>query len=215
LRQYGYLAGDKAAGFQADQLAKKMVAAPPEEIESVYRDAALRPKVFKAIFATFLGDKVSKAKIRQRALDLKVHPEESDVCVEVYIESLELAKLVSVEGDQIVHASSTPQLTTPEPDATDTSEQEDQEQSENRVGSNAPTTETNPGGEDQAEPNPPGSSAESLQGKDSAQTETEASRQNLGVAPRAIFNVNVTLDSSLDTEKLAKQLEILKKFGAI
>src|SRR5690348_11097490 len=46
LRQFGYLTGDKATGFQADQLAKKMVAAPPEEIESVYRDAALRPKVF-------------------------------------------------------------------------------------------------------------------------------------------------------------------------
>ena len=33
--------------------------------------------------------------------------------------------------------------------------------------------------------------------------------------PRAVFNVNVTLDSSLDTEKLQKQLELLKRFGAI
>jgi hypothetical protein len=38
-----------------------------------------------------------------------------------------------------------------------------------------------------------------------------------GVAsgPRAVFNVNVTLDSSLDIEKLQKQLELLKRFGAI
>ena len=33
--------------------------------------------------------------------------------------------------------------------------------------------------------------------------------------PRAVFNVNVTLDSSLDIEKLQKQLEVLKRFGAI
>ena len=33
--------------------------------------------------------------------------------------------------------------------------------------------------------------------------------------PRAVFNVNVTLDSSLDIEKLQKQLELLKRFGAI
>lgn len=32
---------------------------------------------------------------------------------------------------------------------------------------------------------------------------------------RAVFNVNVTLDSSLDTEKLERQLKLLKKFGAI
>jgi hypothetical protein len=30
-----------------------------------------------------------------------------------------------------------------------------------------------------------------------------------------VFNVNVTLDSSLDIEKLQKQLELLKRFGAI
>ena len=33
--------------------------------------------------------------------------------------------------------------------------------------------------------------------------------------PRAVFNVNVSLDSSLDIEKLQKQLELLKRFGAI
>jgi hypothetical protein len=32
---------------------------------------------------------------------------------------------------------------------------------------------------------------------------------------RAIFHVNVNLDSSLDTEKLQKQLELLKHYGAI
>jgi hypothetical protein len=33
--------------------------------------------------------------------------------------------------------------------------------------------------------------------------------------PGAVFNINVTLDSSLDIEKLSKQLELLKRFGAI
>lgn len=33
--------------------------------------------------------------------------------------------------------------------------------------------------------------------------------------PRAVFHVNVNLDASLDTEKLQKQLDLLKKYGAI
>jgi hypothetical protein len=34
-------------------------------------------------------------------------------------------------------------------------------------------------------------------------------------SPRAVFNVNVSLDSSLDTDKLERQLKLLKRFGAI
>jgi hypothetical protein len=32
---------------------------------------------------------------------------------------------------------------------------------------------------------------------------------------RAVFHVNVSLDSSLDTEKLERQLRLLRKYGAI
>ena len=35
------------------------------------------------------------------------------------------------------------------------------------------------------------------------------------VRPRAAIQVNVTLDSSLDTEKLEKQLALLGKYGAL
>jgi hypothetical protein len=44
---------------------------------------------------------------------------------------------------------------------------------------------------------------------------TKAPKVNVQSGPRAVFNVNVTLDSSLDIEKLQKQLELLKRFGAI
>lgn len=76
LKQYGFLKGDTKSNFFADELAKKIAAAPPEELVPLYRQAMLKPTVFKKLFDTFHGDTISKAKLKQRAADLKVHPDE-------------------------------------------------------------------------------------------------------------------------------------------
>lgn len=213
LRQYGYLTGDKATGFLADGLAKKLVAAPPEEMEAVYREAVLRPKVLKSIFDTFIGDKVSRAKLRQRALDLKVHPEEADACIDVYIESLGIAKLISVDGDQIQHVSTAPSSAqSSAPEASDKEPKHEQNVVEDDGGGSAVVARAtaNGGGVADHPPQATGESETSPQQGFKGGTELPGSGP-----PRAIFNVNVTLDSSLDTEKLAKQLELLKRYGAI
>ncbi|UPG94309.1 hypothetical protein [Luteibacter aegosomatissinici] len=52
-------------------------------------------------------------------------------------------------------------------------------------------------------------------GADGDQEPTGKVKATAGATPRAVFHVNVSLDSSLDTEKLEKQLALLKRYGAI
>jgi hypothetical protein len=103
LKQYGFLKGDVKTNFSADNLAKKIVAAPSEELVPLYRQAMLKPTIFKKLFDTFHGDAVSKAKLKQRAADLKVHPDETSTCVDLYISGMVTACLVIVDGDQVTH----------------------------------------------------------------------------------------------------------------
>lgn len=91
LKQFGLMTGDTKSHFSADVLAKKIAAAPSEELIPLFRQAALKPTVFKALFETFHGDTVSKAKLKQRVADLKVHPDETGNCVEVYVASMSTA----------------------------------------------------------------------------------------------------------------------------
>jgi hypothetical protein len=187
LKQYGFLKGDNKAGFSADELAKQIVAAPAGEMHTHYRRAALRPKIFKALFDTFHGDIVTKAKLRQRAADLNVHPEELDACVETYVAAMELAGLASVDGDQVKHRSVA-----------------DIEQLAASV-----DEDRNDSGGDADEAEDEGNGIPGSEGPEDEDIEAPLERA------KAIFHVNVNLDSSLDTDKLAKQLELLKRFGAI
>lgn len=189
MKQYGFLEGEQKIGYIAGGLAKKIDAAPPEEILPLYQEAVLRPNIFKAIFDTYHGDTISRAKLKQRAADLNVHPDETEKCVDIYIESLQFAKLVEADGDLIRH-----QTNKSLSNGSDTSSSK--EISEEPSLEEADTTENS---RSSASPNNSGNPVE--------MGET--------VKPRAVFNVNVTLDSSLDIEKLSKQLELLKRFGAI
>jgi hypothetical protein len=59
---------------------------------------------------------------------------------------------------------------------------------------------------------------ESTDGEEAVEEEDEsapARKAPKGSPPRAVFTVNVQLDASLDTEKLEKQLALLKKYGAL
>ncbi len=204
LKQYGFLKGDTKSNFSADDLAKKIVAAPPEELVPLYRQAILKPTVFKKLFDTFHGDLVSKAKLKQRAADLNVHPEETATCIDLYISGMETAGLVTIEEDQVKHLASSEV------------ESVSAVNIEGEVGSE--TTEDLSEGDDAthiSSDNEDGASAEVDTNGNEAKTKPLRPGSNSNISPRAVFNVNVTLDSSLDIEKLQKQLELLKRFGAI
>ena len=204
LKQYGFLKGDAKSNFSADDLAKKIAAAPPEELIPLYRQSVLKPTVFKKLFDTFHGDTVSKAKLKQRAADLKVHPDETATCVDLYVSGMETAGLVTIEGEQVKHLASSDlesafvenSASEDVPEAAEDSSESDETQITSPADGDGASTELHAVGDEEiAKPHVPGG--------------------NTQLGPRAVFNVNVTLDSSLDTEKLQKQLELLKRYGAI
>jgi hypothetical protein len=204
MKQYGFVAGDTKVGFSAADPAKRLVHAPPEELQSHFRDAVLRPKVFKGLFDTFHGDAVSRARLKQRAANLNVHPDETESCVEIYIKSAQFAGLVSPDGDSYRHA---PNATTGgfSPETTDEDEGDtqsgDSDSGEKEEGAPDSATQDN------------GSAGAQEPKRDSNANDDRVAGD--AVRPRAVISINVTLDSSLDTDKLQKQLEILKKYGAI
>jgi hypothetical protein len=192
LKQYGFIEGDRKSGFKATELAKKLSSAPPGESEVLLKSPALLPIIFKKIFDTYQNDTVSRAKLKQRASELKVHPDETETCVKIYLKSLELAKLLTVNGDQITH--STIYLEPTDIESTTIDEE---------LGVDAYSKNFKETLDDQKQ--------STEKHNDSSDSESIEIVQK----PRAVFNVNISLDSSMDIEKLAKQLELLKKFGAI
>ncbi|WP_157977940.1 hypothetical protein [Paraburkholderia kururiensis] len=205
LRQYGFLKGDAKSNFSADELAKQIVAAPQEELIPLYRRAVLKPVVFKKLFDTFHGDTVTKSKLKQRAADLKVHPDETETCVDLYVSGLTTAGLVTVEGDRVTHMTSDDASAMP---VGIPAEDMNPDLPASALTDVAETGQSNPSvdmGNEAAAGNGNGANI-------AAATPSMGTTQS---GPRAVFNVNVTLDSSMDIEKLQKQLELLKRFGAI
>lgn len=201
LKQYGLLDGDNKSNYVASELAKKIVAAPADELVPLYRKSMLRPTVFRKLFDTFHGDTVTKSKLKQRVADLQVHPDETTACVELYVAGMVTAKLASVDGEQVTHVASSdvdaPVAIESERGQTDDGDPEDGQQG---TADEAVEFASSDGETPESDPERTGSKPTKPVGP---------------LAPRAIFNVNVTLDSSLDIEKLQKQLELLKRFGAI
>lgn len=205
LKQYGLMTGDTKSCFSAAELAKRISASPQEEVIPLYRHAALKPAVFKALFETYHGDTVSKAKLKQRAADLKVHPDETGNCVELYVASMATALLVTIAGDQVTHLASAEAAAPAEVVA----ERDEPSAEEAKV----PATGYPAMGND-AETNaaiPQVAATAAAKGGVGVAQET-AER---GLVPRAVFNVNVTLDASLDVDKLEKQLALLRRYGAL
>lgn len=184
LKQYGLLEGT-SKGYSATALAKRIASAPPSETQTSLREAALSPTIFKQLFDTYHTDSVTKAKLKQRAAELQVHPDETERCIEIYCATILVSGLGFAEGDKISHAS-------PQSTSTDTSI--------NSTFSETPTADSLTG---------------SSQTDVIANVEPEVELPEAMRPMKAVFNVNVTLDSSLDTEKLERQLQLLKRYGAI
>lgn len=192
LKQYGLLEG-KPEAYKATELAKAINAAPPDEVYKLYREACLKPRVFRVLFDTFHGDTTSLAKLRQQASSAGVHPDQSERCATLFAESAAFAKLGNLSGDTLVLTNETI-ASALNPDA---------------AGS---LFESN--GNDSERPTEDGIAEKPLGGdNDSAAADSSPKYQSR--AARAVIQVNVSIDSSLDTEKLEKQLALLRKYGAI
>lgn len=185
LRQYGLLQGD-AKGYDATELAKQINAAPIEELTPLLRAAALNPTIFRGLFETFHGDSFPRSKIKQRAADLNVHPDESENCAEIYLAAMSTAGIVSTDGEQIIHISSADVSTPAQSDGFD-----------------------DPAGVSEG--------AYSSEKVDGDKVEAAFADEQVvgGRTHRAVVNVNLTVDSTMDVEKLERQLRLLKQFGAL
>jgi hypothetical protein len=189
LKQYGLMDGSSKA-YDATPLAKAIKAAPKEELPPLIAQAALMPPIFKSLFDTFHGGEFTRAKLKQRASDLHVHPDSAEKCVNIYVTTLGFANLLKAEGDKILHVhaslASSEIARLPAPDDQKLGKDEEEEEEE-ALGPNGQTP-PDEGGDIASHPN---------------------------MRPRAVFQVNVALDASLDTDKLERQLALLKKYGAI
>jgi len=186
LRQYGLLTGQSTA-LDATPLARQLKTAAEDEKRALIKQAALRPEVFKGLFETFHGDSIPIGKLRQRAAELGVHPDTAAKCAEIYVNTLAFVGLVERIGDDVRHV-----------DAAGV-----------EVGNEATEDQEAPDLEVDGPSGPGETGAAEL-----------SQRQDAGVPPprgRGVATVQVTIavDSTMDTEKLEKQLELLKRYGAL
>src|SRR6266496_3026903 len=100
LKQYDLMQGESTA-YDATELARSINSAPQDELSPLLHKAFLHPKIFKALFETFQNDTVSRAKIRQQALKLNVHPDSADKCVDLFVESAVYAGVASEKDGEI------------------------------------------------------------------------------------------------------------------
>jgi hypothetical protein len=186
LKQFGLLEGPSTA-YTSTLLAKQIESAPEDERVPLFQSAALHSSIFKSIFDTFQSDEVSEQKLRQRAYDLRVHPEEAEACVTSYVASLGVAGLVSKQGDKIIHR----------PISDVKAAIQDHEGDEDDVP------------DEDAAADQPGNDEGREEEKQSAELATRST------AIRANVAVSISVDATLDTEKLERQLKLLKQYGVI
>lgn len=193
LKQYDLMVGT-ADAYRASDLAKNIAAAPENEWLPLLQTAALKPPVFKSLYDTFKGDTVTAAKVRQQASHLEVHPDNLEKCVKIFIASAHFAGLGQRNGDDIILDAEVTQKAPSEEAPIEMAEPNECLASQNGSKSENTGNHTNDAANSPAPQLPPATSPTS---------------------GRAVIHVNIDLDSSLDTEKLAKQLALLRSYGAL
>lgn len=202
LKQLGLIEGTPAA-YKATQLARDIEAAADEtEKQPLVRRAMLTSKVYSQLFDTYQGDQATKGKIRGRAQQLGVHPDLSDKCAEFFMTSAVTAGLAASEDDgiRLISATDVALPVIAESEALEGEESEPQEPNPGDEG--AATAGGGAGGEE----TPPPAESDSTSG-----VKLPAPRPRTA----ADVTVNLTVDSSLDGDKLAKQLDLLRRYGLI
>jgi len=202
LKQLGLIQGTPTA-YKATQLARDIEAAADEkEKQLLVRRAMLTSKVYRELFDTYQADQASKGKIRGRAQQLGVHPDLSEKCAEFFMTSALTAGMATSEGDgiRLMGATEAALPATPEGETPDGSELEIEGPPDSNAAAGAKDDT------DRAEVLVPPAGS---QGADA--TKPPAPRPRTA----ADVTVNLTVDSSLDSDKLGKQLELLRSYGLI
>jgi hypothetical protein len=186
LKQFGLIEGTPAA-YKATSLAKEIEAAG-DDIEKIgfIRRAFLQSKVYRELYNTYQGDETTKTKIKGRAQQLGVHPDASEQCTDLFMSSAGTAQLATPDGDGIRLGSAT-EVAAPEPI----------------------------GGEPEDFPEELESGDVDTTGTLSVQSAPSPDADITRPRPRTAADVtlNLSVDSSLDGDKLEKQLNLLRKFG--
>ena len=200
LKQFGLLEGDRKA-YKATELARTINGAPPEERSPHIQKAFLNPKLFREISTTFQGDTVTKARIKQRALGLKVHPDFAEECVIIFVDSAVTAGLGKLDGDSVTLAK----IGTIAPPLDDAGEGP----SKTDVGDNTDAALADPQTDAQTDAQTDDGSEDGGDNGDDDQTQTRTRTNRGGVT------VSLAVDSSSDPGKLERQLKLLKRFGLL
>ena len=199
LKQFGLMDGT-AAAYRATQLARDIDgAADDAERLPFIRRAMLSSKVFRELFETYHGDQATKAKIRGRTQQLGVHPDLGDKCADLFMASAETAGLATREADGIrlvaaTDASAPSSLGGEGPVLVEAEGQLE----------NDGTPEVREETQHPEAPTPTAGPAVAAAGAPAPRPRTAAD-----------VSVNLTVDSSLDGDKLAKQLALLRSYGLI
>lgn len=186
LKQYGLMIGE-AAAYEASKLAKDLDSAPDDERAVYLRQAFMNVNVFKSLYDTFVGDSTSPAKIRQQVAQLGVHPDNAEKATKLFIDSAVFCGAAAFDGDNVALL---------------------------RLNASGSSTDLEPQ-TNLDETQLPSEDAED------EEVDTGVDKSDMSNGPRreggarAVINVSVTLDSSLDTDKLEKQLRLLRKYGAL
>jgi len=199
LKQFGLMEGT-AAAYKATQLARDIdgAADDPGRLPLVRR-AMLSSKVFRELFETYHGDQATKGKIRGRTQQLGVHPDLGDECADLFMASAETAGLATREADGIRLVAATDASVPPSSGGEAPAPAEAEAQPEHDAASEAKDETRHPEATAAAASPTPGA------------TGAPAPRPRTA----ADVSVNLTVDSSLDGEKLAKQLALLRSYGLI
>lgn len=204
LKQYGLMEG-KSEAYTASSLAKTIGASPDEERQRHLAAACLKPKVFARLFQTFHGDTVSLAKLKQQVSTAGVHPDFHDQCTDLFVKSIVFAGLGSMvaDGISLVSLAERADSDIPGP-VVDESQDSDIE-----------VVIAPPVDKDNREIDDLDNERRQGEGDRKAINSAEDGVPHNPAPMRAVINVNVTLDSSLDTEKLERQLALLRRYGAL
>jgi hypothetical protein len=190
LRQFGLLLGTDKSGYQASPFAKQLVGAA-EDKPKLIKDACLKPNILAKLHNTFLGDTISKARIKQQILALNVHPDSADNCLKEVVESLVYSKLWEDVGNDNFKVLSDTGFTTSNEEPEGAKEPE--------------STQTDEEGEspplDRTEKTPP------IALPFNSNIISKPSHQKA--------NLEIKIDPSMDPEKLDRLLGVLRKYGQI
>jgi hypothetical protein len=206
LKQFGFLEG-KLDAITATALARQLAVTEGTERQPILQRACITPPLFNTLFKTYRGDRVSLAKLKQKAGEERVHPDNLERCVTTFADSVVYAGLASRDGDEITLVTASPTAIIPNDEipVEDSPSRPADASVNDELGSTiglGAVQETD---------------AEDLHDKRAA-TEDGSARRTIRDNPgsaRSVVQVNFELDSSFDTDKLARQLDLLRQYGVI